>query len=91
MPVRKQRALLIHVDTGAVLPLGSAVVLEDPDGTGTVLRYKGISSRPSGPSGLGGRIEVSPDCSHARNNHRRDCMRVWYINPSRVGARIDLQ
>jgi hypothetical protein len=89
---REAKALLVHIDTGAVLYPGSPLVLEDADGTGAVLTYKGIAEYPSGPSGLGGRIRVAPPCHHARNNHPRCCQQHWReIHPSYVGARIDKQ
>lgn len=89
---REAKVLLVHIDTGAVLYPGSPLVLEDGDGTGTVLTYKGIAERPSDPSGLGGRIRVAPACSHARNNHPRCCQQNWReIHPSYVGTRIDKQ
>lgn len=84
-------ARLVHIDSGMLIKPGSPVVCEDdPDGTGTLLTYKGIAQEPEWPSGLNGKIRVSPACSHPRNNHPRCCVRHWReINPSHVGARIE--
>lgn len=90
--IREARALLIHVDTGAVLSPGSPLVLEDADGTGSVWTFKGIAERPSEPSGLGGRIRIAPPCQHRERDLSRCCERHWReIHPSYVGARIDKQ
>lgn len=89
---REAKALLIHIDTGAVLYPGSPLVIEHADGTGTVVTYKGIAEQPAQPSGLGGLIRIAPPCQHPRNNHPRCCAHLWQeIHPSHAGTRIDIQ